>query len=399
MTSIPAQQIPEPAPVAAPVALKSGVALRNFSMVIALVAIWVFFTAANPSFVGARNLSNLAVELSITAVLSLGMLLILLLGHVDLSIGSGVGLFGGIAAVLIFQQNWPAPAAMAAAAGIALLVWLAMGSLIVIERIPAFIITLAGMLIFRGLHWLTIGSRTVYVQVGGEQNLVSILTTWFLPPIVGYILVAAVWAVIAWTNIRQRQRRLSFGLTVDTRDIMISKLILWGQGLLLFVLVCNQYRGIPLAAVILGTVAVIIFIITQHTRFGRYLYATGGNEEAALISGVPVRKVVIAAFGIMGLLTALGGFMQAAYVGASTTTAGQLMELDAIAACVIGGTSLKGGRGTVLGVIFGALIMASLINGMTLMSVPIELNYIARGAVLALAVWMDVRLASKSGQH
>lgn len=396
MTTIPYQQTPEPAPVAAPVALKSGVALRNFSMVIALVAIWVFFTVANPSFVGARNLSNLAVELSITAVLSLGMLLILLLGHVDLSIGSGVGLFGGIVAVLIFQHNWPAPAAMAISALAALAIWLAMGSLIVIERIPAFIITLAGMLIFRGLHWLTIGSQTVSIQVGTKSNIVSLLTTWFLPPMAGYVLVAVVWAVIVWSAVRQRQRRISFALSVDDRDLMISKLILWAQGLLLFVLVCNQYRGIPLAAVILGTVAVIIFVITQHTRFGRYLYAIGGNEEAALISGVPVRKVVIAAFGIMGLLTALGGFMQTAYAGASTTTIGSLLELDAIAACVIGGTSLKGGRGTVLGVVFGSLIMASLINGMTLMSVRIEYNYIARGAVLALAVWMDVRLAAKT---
>ena len=248
MTTIPVQPIPEPVPAEAPASFKKGVTLRNFSMVIALVAIWVFFAANDRSFLGARNLSNLAVELSITAVLSLGMLLILLLGHVDLSIGSGVGLFGGIAAVLIFQHNWPAPAAMAVAAGIALVVWLAMGSLIVVERIPAFIITLAGMLVFRGLHWLTIGSQTVYVQVGGATNLVSLLTTWFLPRVAGYVLVAAVWAVIAWTTMRQRQRRLSFGLSVDARDIMISKLILWAQGLLLFVLVCNQYRGIPLAA-------------------------------------------------------------------------------------------------------------------------------------------------------
>lgn len=396
MTTIPYQRNPESAPATAPATLKSGVALRRFSMLIALVAIWLFFAIADHSFLGPRNLSNLAVELSITSVLSLGMLLILLLGHVDLSIGSGVGLFGGIVAVLIFQHNWPAPVAMALAALVALAIWLAMGSLIVIERIPAFIITLAGMLIFRGLHWLTIGSQTVSIQVGTKSNMVSLLTTWFLPPMAGYALVALVWAVIVWSTVRQRQRRISFALSVDDRDIMISKLILWGQGLLLFVLVCNQYRGIPLAAVILGTVAVIIFVITQHTRFGRYLYAIGGNEEAALISGVPVRKVVIAAFGIMGLLTALGGFMQTAYAGASTTTIGSLLELDAIAACVIGGTSLKGGRGTVLGVIFGSLIMASLINGMTLMSVRIEYNYIARGAVLALAVWMDVRLARKT---
>jgi D-xylose transport system permease protein len=136
-----------------------------------------------------------------------------------------------------------------------------------------------------------------------------------------------------------------------------------------------------------------VHVVTLHTPFGRYLYAIGGNEEAAVVSGVPVRKVVIGAFALMGLIVALTGFMQTAYAGASTTTIGSLMELDAIAACVIGGTSLRGGRGSVAGVLFGALIMASLLNGMTLMAVSPEAKYIARGAVLALAVWLDLRVA------
>jgi D-xylose transport system permease protein len=136
-------------------------------------------------------------------------------------------------------------------------------------------------------------------------------------------------------------------------------------------------------------------VLTQHTPFGRYLYAVGGNEEAALISGVPIQRTVIGAFALMGLIVALGGFMQTAYSGASTSTVGSLMELDAVAACVIGGASLRGGRGTVPGVIFGALIMATLLNGLTLMAVSPEVKYIARGVVLALAVWVDVKLAGK----
>jgi D-xylose transport system permease protein len=132
----------------------------------------------------------------------------------------------------------------------------------------------------------------------------------------------------------------------------------------------------------------------MHTPFGRYLYAIGGNEEAARLSGVPIRASVIGAFAIMGLVVALTGFMQTAYSGASTTTVGSLMELDAIAACVIGGVSLRGGRGTVLGVLFGSLIMASLLNGMTLMAVSPEIKFIARGLVLAFAVWLDVRLSA-----
>ena len=158
-------------------------------------------------------------------------------------------------------------------------------------------------------------------------------------------------------------------------------------------LVCNQFQGIPLPALILAGTALVVWAITQHTRLGRHLYAVGGNEEAAHISGVPVAKVVISAFAIMGAIVALGGFLQTAYAGASTTTTGDLLELDAIAACVIGGASLKGGRGTVAGVLFGALIMAALINGMTLMAVSPEVKYIARGSVLALAVWLDARLS------
>ena len=161
------------------------------------------------------------------------------------------------------------------------------------------------------------------------------------------------------------------------------------------VLVCNQYRGIPLSAVLLAAAALAVWVATPHAAC-RFLYAIGGNEEAALISGVPVNLVVIAAFGVMGLLTAVGGFLQTAYAGSSTTTIGQLLELDAIAACVIGGTSLKGGRGTVSGVLFGSLIMASLLNGLTLMAVSPELKFIARGGVLALAVWMDVKLSERA---
>ncbi|MDD5656421.1 MAG: ABC transporter permease, partial [Elusimicrobia bacterium] len=148
---------------------------------------------------------------------------------------------------------------------------------------------------------------------------------------------------------------------------------------------------VPLTVVVLGLAALGVTVLTEHTPFGRYLYAIGGNEEAAVISGVPVSRVIIGAFGLLGAIVAVTGFMQTAYSGASTTTVGELMELDAIAACVIGGASLKGGRGSTLGVLFGSLIMAVLLNGMTLLAVSPEYKFIARGVVLALAVWMDVR--------
>jgi D-xylose transport system permease protein len=149
---------------------------------------------------------------------------------------------------------------------------------------------------------------------------------------------------------------------------------------------------VPLPLLILSATAVTVYFLTQHTPFGRYLYAIGGNEEAAVLSGIAVNRVLIGAYVLMGVTVALTGFMTTAYSGSSTTTVGDLMELDAIAACVIGGTALRGGRGTVWGVIFGALIMTALLNGMTLLAVAPEIKFIARGAVLTLAVWMDVRL-------
>jgi len=294
--------------------------------------------------------------------------------------------------VLVFQHNWPAGAAMGASLVLAVIVWLAMGKLIVSQRIPAFIVTLAGMMIFRGLHWSVIKDATIPVTTGGHDNLYSLLTTWYLPPTASWVLAAAVIAAVSYATISARKSRQAYNLSVDETEVVFSKLFISGQIIFLFTLICNQYQGIPLSAIILGVAAFLVWGITKHTPFGRYLYAIGGNAEAAFVSGVPVQRVIIGAFGIMGLIVAVGGFMQTAYAGASTTTTGELLELDAIAACVIGGASLSGGRGTVPGVLFGSLIMASLLNGMTLMAVTPEVKYIARGAVLALAVWLDTRM-------
>jgi D-xylose transport system permease protein len=358
--------------------------IRDFSMVIALVVIGTFFHFAAPEFLSARNLSMLMTEVAITGTLAMGMLLIILPGHIDLSVGSGVGLLGGIASVLVFHHEVPAPLALLAGLVIGVLLWLGMGALIIRERIPAFIITLGGLLVFKGLFWKVINNTTVPVAPGGGSNLYSLLTTWYLPPTAGLMLATALTATIgiAWYRGRAADRELSF-----------LKAFVAAQLLFLIVIIANQFRGIPFPALILAGVTFVVHLLTRHTAFGRHLYAVGGNEEAAIISGIPVKRVVITAFGLMGAVVAITGFMQTAYAGSSTTTVGDLMELDAIAACVIGGVSLKGGRGTVLGVLFGALLMATLLNGMTLLAVPPEYKFITRGLVLSLAVWMDIRLA------
>ena len=370
-------------------------AVRDLALALALLAIGAFFAIAVPDFgfLTSRNLSLLMIDFAITATLAIGMLLVILPGHIDLSAGSGVGLVGGIAAVLVANYAWPAWLSMLAALVVALVLWFAMGTLIVRERIPSFIITLGGLLVFKGLFWLVIQSHTVPVVRGGESNLFSLLTTYYLPPLAGYLLGAVIIAAMIALKLRANAARRGSAFPTDDRELTFLKLFVAAQLIFLFVAVTNQFRGVPLPALILGVVAFAVWVITQHTPFGRYLYAIGGNEEAAIISGVPVQRVTIGAFVLMGGVVAITGLMQTAYGGASTTTIGELMELDAVAACVIGGVSLKGGRGSVAGVLFGALIMACLLNGMTLLAVPPEQKFIARGLVLILAVWMDVRLA------
>lgn len=373
----------------------SRAAVRELIMPAMLGVIWVFFALVSPQFLSARNLSMLLIELSITATLAVGILLVLIPGHTDLSVGAGAGLLGGIASVLIFRYGWPAPAALLLSFFTGLLLYLGMGRFIVRYRIQAFIVTLGAMLAFRGGFWLVIRSVTTPVVRGGESNLYSLLTTYYLPPTAGLVLALLVMAILSWVSVRGRQRRRAAGASVESGEMAFLKLFAGAQGILLVVLVCNQYRGLPLSFLILCAVALSIHVVTQHTPFGRYLYAIGGNEEAAVVSGIPTQRTVTVAFLILGGIVAVTGFMATAYSGASTTTVGDLMELDAIAACVIGGTSLKGGRGTVLGALFGALIMASLLNGMTLLSVLPETKYIVRGLVLVFAVWMDVTFRRK----
>jgi D-xylose transport system permease protein len=365
--------------------------LRNFSLLLALVLISTYFSLADGRFLSPRNLTQLAIELAATAVLSIGMLFVLLPGHVDLSVGSGVGLIGGVAAVAIFKLAWTAPLALCAGLVVAVALYTAMGWVIVAQGVPAFIITLGGLLVFKGAHWLVIASETIPVATGGTQNLYSVLTTVYLPPVWGLAVAigaSALGAVRLW----RRARGASGG---DAEQQVLSWLVA-SQVLLLFALIMNSYKGVPLAALVLGAVALLAHTVLERTRLGRYLYAIGGNEAAAQVAGVPIRAVVVGAYAILGGVVALAGYLQTAFAGASTTTTGQLMELDAIAACVIGGTSLKGGQGGVVGVLFGALIMALLLNGMTLLAVTPEHKFIARGLILALAVWMDVRLSRRS---
>ena len=192
-------------------------------------------------------------------------------------------------------------------------------------------------------------------------------------------------------DVHSRRTRRAAGLAVATTEIAFLEVFVAAQAVLLAVLVCNRYRGVPLVFLILCVVAAAVQVLATQTPFGRALFAIGGNEEAARMAGIPVGRTVTAAYALMGLVVALTGFLQTSYAGAATVTVGELMELDAIAACVIGGTSLKGGRGSVLGTLLGAAVMATLLNGMTLLAITPEWKLIARGTVLVAAVLFDVQ--------
>ncbi len=419
--------------------MKPRFSLRDLSLVLALLAIGTFFTfrVEEYRFLSSSTLMQLVVEVSIAATLAVGMLLVILPGHIDLSAGSGVGLVGGLAAVLVSGSGWlpawlrdvhawidtqfgpaaaawfppppwPDPVVILICVIFAMIVWGLMGTLIVRERIQAFIVTLGGMLFFQGLFWKIIESKTIpitgstlgkswEIPVNGETYLVHQdwlrrTTTDYVPALIGLIGAGVIAFLLFTGTMRAWARRRRLNIDGDDFETAFVKWLIAAQLLFLFVIVANQRNGVPVPAVIFGAVAWFVHVLTRHTRFGRYLYAIGGNQEAAVVSGINVRRVSVWAFVLMGVIVAITGFMQTAYVGNSTTLVGSGMELNAVAACVIGGVSLKGGRGTVFGVFLGALIMATLEKGMSLMGVETAAKLMTRGIVLVCAVWVDTRV-------
>ncbi|MDE3084449.1 MAG: ATPase, partial [Verrucomicrobiota bacterium] len=254
--------------------MKSKFSRLDFSMAVALAAIWIFFAISAPAFLSARNLAMLSIELSITAVLALGMFFVLVPRQIDLSVGSGVGLIGGISAVLVFFHHWPAWGAMLAGLFTALVLWWLMGLLIVKQRVPSFIITLGGLLIFKGLFWLVIQDSTVPISTGPD-NILSLLTTFYFSPRAGFVLVTGVSVALLWQKMRARKLEQNEGLPLEPPGWAFGKLAAVVGVLYLAVFILNRFRGLPLSLLILCVVAFGVHVVSRHTRFGRYLYAIG----------------------------------------------------------------------------------------------------------------------------
>ena len=365
-------------------------ALRAYTMLLALIVIWLFFQWATIDsnhpyglFLGAVNFSKLLQQTAVTGVLAVGMLMVIVSGNIDLSIGAIVGLAGGMAAM---AQGWGLVPCLALAIVVGLVIGAIQGSLVAYVNIPSFIVTLGGLQAWRGVILKLTKGATIPV----ELPIFRSLGRDFIDPRIGIVLAAVAIAAIAWSNIRRNRARRKHGLQTLTMGSTWLRIIVPSIVIIAFVVLMNKAGGIPIPVIFLLAVALAGAFLTANTTFGRYLYAIGGNPDAARLSGINLQRYILAAFCLMGALSGLAAILHTARVGSGSPDAGTLMELDAIASCVIGGTSLMGGRGTVFGAVLGALILASLDNGMSLLNVENWAQYVVKGGVLVAAVGFDM---------
>jgi len=260
------------------------------------------------------------------------------------------------------------------------------GSLVAYLNIPSFIVTLGGLQAWRGIILKLTKGATIPVELPVFRSLGRD----FIDPRIGYGLAAAGIAAVIWSNLRRSRARRRHGLQALSGGAMIARIVVPSIVVVAFIFLMNQAGGVPIPVIFLLAVALAGAFLTSNTTFGRYLYAIGGNPDAARLSGINLKRYVLAAFCLMGALAGLASLLHTARVGSASPDAGTLMELDAIASCVIGGTSLMGGRGTVFGTVLGALILASLDNGMSLLNVENWAQYVVKGGVLVAAVGFDM---------
>ncbi|UNK61542.1 xylose ABC transporter permease XylH [Buttiauxella ferragutiae] len=374
------------APAASPFAGVRALNLQVFVMIAAIVVIMLFFTwTTEGAYLSARNVSNLLRQTAITGILAVGMVFVIISAEIDLSVGSMMGLLGGVAAIFDVWLGWPLPLTIVVTLALGLVLGAWNGWWVAYRKVPSFIVTLAGMLAFRGvLIGITNGTTVSPTSVDMSQIGQS-----YLPDGIGFgIGTLGLVAFVAW-QWRMRIRRQALGLATPASTGVVGRQAITAVIVLGAIWLLNDYRGVPTPVLILTLLLLAGMFMATRTAFGRRIYAIGGNIEAARLSGINVERTKLAVFAINGLMVAIAGLILSSRLGAGSPSAGNIAELDAIAACVIGGTSLAGGVGSVAGAVMGAFIMASLDNGMSMMDVPTFWQYIVKGAILLLAVWMD----------
>lgn len=373
--------------------------IRDYGMYIAFFAIIVFFTITTDGiFLTPRNIGNLVNATSYIAVLAVGMTLVIVIRHIDLSVGFLAGFLGAIAAIAMKYWGLPVYATIPLVLALGIIAGLITGFLVAHLKIPAFVATLAGALVYRGLlQTVTAGTGTIIITDNffnaiGNGFIPKLTDTGFLSEYNKSTLLLGLLAILLFIigEIRNRRKTQSYNFEVLPLPLFILKLVVVSVLIGGITWLLASYQGLTWAAVVLLIVMIFYSFVTTRTVLGRHIYAVGGNPEAAELSGISVKNITYLVFASMGMLTAISGILYASWLRSATTVAGTLFELDAIAAAFVGGVAVSGGVGKVTGSIIGALVMASLTNGMNLMGIDISLQYIVRGLVLAAAVIFDV---------
>lgn len=361
--------------------------LGSLPVIFGLVVIWAVFEYLNPNFLSARNLTNLMVQIADTGTIAVGIVLVLLLGEIDLSVGSVSGLAAGVMAVLHVKHGFPAPVAIAAGVLTGTVIGLVQGFWFTTFKIPSFVVTLAGLLAWEGLLILILGTTgTINIFDPGIDAIAGN----FLTSIQGWAVAIAALLVFVGGMLITRRRRVAADLEVQPILGVAARAIVAAVLVLAAVYVLNSDRGVPLAALILAALVVGFDYLMRRTRFGRHVFAVGGNAEAARRSGISVTRIRLAVFTLAGTMAAAGGIIAASRLLAVNQSSGSGdVLLNAIAAAVIGGTSLFGGRGTVWAALTGALVIGSISNGMDLLALPASIKFMVTGGVLLAAVTVD----------
>ena len=361
---------------------------KILALVVAIAIIWALFTELTQGdFLTARNLSNLLRQMAINGMVASGMVFVIISGEIDLSVGSLLGLTGGLAAIFDVTYHLPLFVNIPLVMLLGALVGAFNGYWVAFLRVPSFIVTLAGFLAFRGVVLGVTGG----VTIAPVSSALIAVSQSYLPDVAGYALGVLVFAVLAFTAMRSRTKRAEYGLPVPPLGIDLAKLAVAAVVIAGFFAILDAYRGVPLPVLIVLVLLGVFTVMARRTVFGRRIYAVGGNLEATRLSGVNVQVVKL----LMGAMAALAGIATTARLAAGSPSAGTGQELDAIAACIIGGTSMRGGAGTVFGALIGALIIATLDNGMSMLGVDTFWQMIVKGLILLLAVWLDVATSTK----
>lgn len=369
--------------------------LREYGMLMSLVAIMAFFQVmTDGTLMQPLNLTNLILQNSYIVIMALGMLLVIVAGHIDLSVGSVVGFVGALAAVLMVQHEWHWLPASLACLVTGAAIGAAQGWFVAFMKIPSFIVTLAGMLVFKGLSLALLQGQSV----GPFPEQFQLLSSGFIPDVLegeslrltSLVIGLALAAALVWLKLRERTRQTAHGMEGEPFAFFIGKNLVFVAIIVLFAYLLASYKGLPNVLIVMALLMALFDFVTRRTVIGRRLYALGGNEKAARLSGIKTDRLSFWTFVNMGVLAALAGMVFAARLNTATPKAGLGFELDVIAACFIGGASASGGVGKVLGAVIGAFIMGVMNNGMSILGIGIDYQQVIKGLVLLAAVFVDV---------